>query len=220
MDERFQNQQLTADRSNFWKVVDRTRPSKVHLFSETELRDCQDYFLKVQSDPSVPANELIVAAEQLTLIRGEIDRRYGDAKYRRAQHLGRWAITLATVSTITAIALAIAQFLRKPAAHESSPGDFGTSTIVTASLVTETPMPTPEPTPLPSPTPDVTLAPVYAIEAPTSTPTATAKARPRTKHRSRRQSKKKVEARGPIEGLFRSLFPPRPTQTPSRGRRR
>jgi hypothetical protein len=63
---------------NFWKVVDRTKPSKLYLFSENELRDCQDYFLRVQSDPTIPPNELITVAERLTLIRSEIDGRHAD----------------------------------------------------------------------------------------------------------------------------------------------
>ena len=91
----FQNEQLTADRSNFWKVLERTNPSKLYLFSESELRDCQDYFSKVQSDPTVPANELIMAAERLILIRSEVDVRHGDANYRRAQRLAWSAIGLA-----------------------------------------------------------------------------------------------------------------------------
>lgn len=114
-----QNEQLTADRSNFWKVVDRTKPGKLYLFSESELRDCQDYFLKVQSDPTVPPNELIMAAERLTLIRSEIDVRHGDAKYRQAQRLAWWAIGLATVSLTGAIAFAVAQFLTKPPSREN-----------------------------------------------------------------------------------------------------
>ena len=118
-----QNGQPTADRSNFWKVVDRTKPSKLYLFSESELRDCQDYFLKVQSDPTVPPNEPIMAAERLTLIRSEIDVRHGDAKYRQAQRLAWWAIGLATVSLTGAIAFAVAQFLTKPPTRENWPAD-------------------------------------------------------------------------------------------------
>ena len=68
-------------------MVDLTKPSKLYLISENELRDCQDYFLEVQSDPSAPGNEFVTAAEQLTLIRSEIDRRRADAKYRRARPL-------------------------------------------------------------------------------------------------------------------------------------
>jgi len=200
-----QNEQLTADRSNFWKVVDRTKPGKLYLFSESELRDCQDYFLKIQSDPTVPANELIMAAERLTLIRSEIDVRHGDAKYRQAQRLAWWAIGLATVSLTGAIAFAVAQFLTKPPTRENWPADMGTSTVTTA-IAREMP--------------DVTLAPVYAIVAPTSTPTATAKGSPRTKHRSQRRTAKKADSHGPVERFFRSLLPPRPTQTPSAVRRR
>ena len=144
-----QNEQLTADRSNFWKVVDRAKPGKLYLFSESELRDCQDYFLKVQSDPTVPPNELIMAAERLTLIRSEIDVRHGDAKYRQAQRLAWWAIGLATVSLTGAIAFAVAQFLTKPPTRENWPADMGTSTVTTA-IAREMPTPTPESTPSPS----------------------------------------------------------------------
>lgn len=147
-----QNEQLTADRSNFWKVVDRTKPGKLYLFSESELRDCQDYFLKVQSDPTVPPNELIMAAERLTLIRSEIDVRHGDAKYRQAQRLAWWAIGLATVSLTGAIAFAVAQFLTKPPTRENWPADMGASTVTTA-IAREMPTPAPVSTPSPRPTP-------------------------------------------------------------------
>lgn len=150
MDARLQNDQLKADRSNFWKVVDRTQPSKLHLFSESELRDCQDYFLKVQSDSTVPPNELIMAAERLTLIRSEIDGRHGDAKYRRAQRLAWWAIALAMVSLTGAIAFAVAQFLTKPPTRQNWPADPGTSTV-TAAMAMKMATPTPEPTRPPSP---------------------------------------------------------------------
>jgi hypothetical protein len=219
VDARLRNEQLTADRSNFWKVVDRTRPSKLYLFSENELRDCQDYFLKVQSDPTAPSNELIMAAERLTLIRSELDGRHGDAKYRRVQRLAWWAIALAMISTTCAIALGVRQFLAKQPIRDNWPADLGTPTVTTAMAV-EIPTPTPEPTPPPSPTPEVTLAPVYAGEAPTSTPTAKPTARPRSKQRTRRPTTRKTDSRKPVREFFRSLFPPRPTQTPSAGRRR
>ena len=50
-----------ADRSNFWKMVDRTKPTKLRVFAESELRDCEDYFLESQSDPMLPPNEIITA---------------------------------------------------------------------------------------------------------------------------------------------------------------
>ena len=132
-----------------------------------------------------------MGAERLTLIRSESDVRHGDAKYRQAQRLAWWAIGLATVSLTGAIAFAVAQFLTKPPTRENWPADMG-----------------------------ATLAPVYAIVAPTSTPTATAKGSPRTKHRSQRRTAKKADSHGPVERFFRSLLPPRPTQTPSAVRRR
>jgi hypothetical protein len=213
------DEELAVDRSNFWKVVDRTKPGKLYLFSESELRDCQDYFSKVQSDPIVPANELIMAAERLTLIRSEIDGRHGDAKYRRVQRLAWWAIALATISIAGAIAFAVGQFLTKPPTREHWPADLRTSPVTIATAM-ETALPTPEPTSAPRPTPEVTLGPVYAIAAPTNTPTASATGRPRTKHRSRRQTTRKADSRRPGGGFFRSLFPWRPTKTPSASRKR
>jgi hypothetical protein len=200
-----------------WSIV--PSPASCTSFPRANSGICQDYFLKVQSDSTVPPNELIMAAERLTLIRSEIDGRHGDAKYRRAQRLAWWAIALAMVSLTGAIAFAVAQFLTKPPTRESWPADLGTSTV-TAAMAMKMATPTPEPTRPPSPTPEVTLAPVYAIAASTSTPTATATRRPRTKHRTRRQSMRKADSRRPVGEFFRSLFPPRPTQTPSLRRRR
>jgi hypothetical protein len=201
---RVQDEQLKADRSNFWKVVDRTKPSKLYLFSENELRDCQDYFLKVQSDPTVPANELIMAAERLTLIRSEIDVRHGDANYRRTQRLAWWAIGLAMVSLTGAIAFGVAQFLAKQPTRENWPADLETPTV-SAAMAVEVPTSTPESVQPPNPTPEGTLPPVYAIAAPTSAPTATATRRPRTKHQSRHQSVRKADSSGRVEGFFRWL---------------
>jgi hypothetical protein len=81
-----------ADRSNFWKMVDRTKPSKLRVFAENELQDCEDYFLEIQSDSTLPPNEIITASERLALIRSEIDLRHSDAKHRQTQRLARWAI--------------------------------------------------------------------------------------------------------------------------------
>ena len=69
-----------ADRSNFWKMVDRTKPSKLRVFPESELWECENYFLEIQSDSTLPPNEIITASERLTLIRSELDLRNSDAK--------------------------------------------------------------------------------------------------------------------------------------------
>lgn len=219
MQGRSENEQLTGDRSNFWKVVDRTNPSKLCLFSEQELRGCQDYFSKVQSDPAVLPNELIIAAERLTLIRSEIDGRRGDANYRRTQRLARWAIALAMISLAGGITFGLAQILTKRPARENWPVEMQTSTIP-AAMAVEATTSTLESTETPNPTPDVTLAPVYAISEATSTTTPAPRVRPRTKHRTQRQTVKKPASHVRVEDFFRSLFHARPTQTPSAVRRR
>jgi len=91
-----------SDRSDFWKMVDRTKPSKLRVFAESELRDCEDYFLEIQSDPTLPANEIITASERLALLRSEIDLRHSDAKHRKTQRLARWAIAFGMVSMAAA----------------------------------------------------------------------------------------------------------------------
>src|SRR5262245_33383128 len=100
-----------ADRSNFWKMVDRTKPSKLRVFGESELRDCLDYFSEIQSESTLPPNESITASERLTLIRSEIDLRDNDARHRRTQRLARWAIAVGMVSLAAAIISGIAQCL-------------------------------------------------------------------------------------------------------------
>jgi hypothetical protein len=100
---------MKPDRSNFWKMVDRTKPSKLRAFAESELRDCQDYFLEIQSDSTLPPNEIITASERLALIRSEIDVRHSDAKHGQTQRLARWAIGVGMVSIALAIISGVAQ---------------------------------------------------------------------------------------------------------------
>lgn len=185
-------------------------PASFYLFSESELRDCQDYFSKVQSDPTVPPNELIMAAERLTLLRSEVDVRHGDANYRRAQRLAWSAIGLAMISLATAIGFGAAQILTKQPSRDNWPVDMETS-IVSTAMATEVPTSKPEVTQSPNPTPDVTPPPVYAIAASTSTPTPSTKGRPRIKHRSPRQSVKKTDSNLRVKHFFRSLFQAKPT---------
>ena len=108
-----------ADRSNFWKMVDRTKPSKLRVFVESELRDCEDYFLEIQSDSTLPPSEIITASERLALIRSEIDIRHSDAKHRQTQRLARWAIAFGMVSMVAAITSGVAQFFAHKPTHET-----------------------------------------------------------------------------------------------------
>jgi TonB family protein len=138
-----------ADRSNFWKMVDRTKPGKLRVFSESELRDCEDYFLEIQSESRLPPNEVITASERLALIRSEIDLRHSDAKHRQTQRLARWAIAFGMVSVAVAIASGISQFLAYKPAHEASPATRE-APIVATSTLRELPTASPEFTAAPS----------------------------------------------------------------------
>jgi TonB family protein len=112
---------IMADRSNFWKMVDRTKPSKLRVFVESELRDCEDYFLEIQSDSTLPPSEIITASERLALLRSEIDIRHSDAKHRQTQRLARWAIAFGMVSMAAAITSGVAQFFAHKPTHETLP---------------------------------------------------------------------------------------------------
>jgi hypothetical protein len=199
-----------ADRSNFWKMVDRTKPSKLRVFAESELRDCEDYFLEIQSDPTLPPNEIITASERLALIRSEIDIRHSDAKHRQTQRLARWAIAFGIVSMAAAITSGVAQFFAHKPPRETWPATIGAPIVVTPSA-RELPTPTQELTAAsPAAMPELTAA------SPTATPEVTAASTPRRtpteqrrkKRRTRPETTKKTD---PVGELLRSLFPPKPT---------
>jgi hypothetical protein len=122
---------MKPDRSNFWKMVDRTKPSKLRAFVESELRDCQDYFLEIQSDSTLSPNKIITASERLALIRSEIDLRHSDAKHGQTQRLARWAIGVGMVSLALAIISGVAQCLANKPTRENLPAAIGTPTRYT-----------------------------------------------------------------------------------------
>ena len=192
-----------ADRSNFWKIVDRTKPSKLRAFAESELRDCQEYFLEIQCDSTLPTNEIITASERLALIRSEIDLRHSAAKHRQTQRLARWAIAFGMVSMAAAITSGVAQFFAHKPTRETWPATIGAPIVATPSARE-----------LPTPTPELTAA------SPTATPQFTAAAagrrtpteQRRKKRRTRPETMKKTD---PVGELLRSLFPPKPT--PNKG---
>src|SRR5204862_7320682 len=132
-----------SDRSDFWKMVDRTKPSKLRVFADSELRDCEDYFLEIQSDPTLPANEIITASERLALLRSEIDLRHSDAKHRKTQRLARWAIAFGMVSMAAAIISGAASFFGRKQTRETWPATKGWSIGGTPSA-RELPAPTRE----------------------------------------------------------------------------
>ena len=193
-----------ADRSNFWKVVDRTKPSELRTFAESELRACQDYFLELQSDSTLPPDEIITASERLTLIRSEIDLRHGDAKHRQTQRLARWAIGVGMVSGAVAIISGVAQCLANKPTRENWPATIGTPVVAI-----------PTPMELPTLTPEVTATPtVPAVSTPAPRPTPTEQRR--KKRRPRPQTTRKTDQGGQAGEFFRSLFRPKPTPVTNR----
>jgi hypothetical protein len=151
-----------ADRSNFWKMVDRTKPSKLRAFAKSELRDCEDYFLEIQSDSTLSPNEIITALERLILIRSEIDLRHSDARHEQTQRLARWAIGVGIVGIFSAVVVIVFGIANRPtsqhvpaAATEASqmaavipptPAALPTTTPTPAALLTTTPVPAASPT--------------------------------------------------------------------------
>jgi hypothetical protein len=165
-----------ADRSNFWKMVDRTKPSKLRVFGESELRDCQDYFVEIQSDSTLPPNEIITASERLALIRSEIAIRYGDVKHQQTQRLARWAIAAGMASVTVAIISGVAQCVANKPARENLPATIEMPAVATGTPM-ELPTPTPELTATPTPTASPSLAQKAASPSPAASPTASPKAK-------------------------------------------
>src|SRR5215510_704425 len=187
-----------ADQSNFRKMLDRTRPGKIRVFAESELKDCQDYFLEVESDSTLAPSEIITASERLALIRSELTLRHSDAKHRQTQRLARWAIAFGMVSVAVAIISGIAQFLAHKPNRETLP-------TVGVPIVD-----TPRPVVLPSATPEPAAEPATATPRFTGTPKRkrTPTEQRRKKRRTRPEPVKKTD---PVSDLLRSLFPPKPT---------
>jgi hypothetical protein len=199
-----------TDRSNFWKMVDRTKPSKIRVFAQSELQDCEDYFLEIESDSTVPPSEIITASERLALIRSELALRHSDAKHRQTQRLARWAIAFGMLSVAVAIASGVAQFLAHKPSREARPATIGAPIVSTPPPV-ELPTATPElTTGPPTATPEFTPAPATATPQLTvkPTPRRTPTEQRRKKRRTRPEAKKKTD---PVGGLLRSVFPPKPT---------
>ncbi len=173
-----------ADRSNFWKMVDRTKPSKLRVFAESELRDCEDYFSEIQADSMLPPNEIITASERLTLIRSEIDRRHSDARHEQTQRLARWAIGIGIVGILSAVVAIVFGIANRPTPQHVPA--VATEATQTAAVIAPTPaaLPTTTPTPaaLLTTTPTPAASPTMSVVS-TPTPTAQQKKTRRTRHK-------------------------------------
>jgi hypothetical protein len=158
-------------------MVDKTKPSQLRVFGEKELRDCQDYFLEIQSDSTVPTDEFITASERLTLICTEIAIRHSDSKHQQTQRLARWAIAVGMVSATAVIVFAIAQYLANRPPRENSASAIETPAVATPAATETSTVATPAATETPIvATPTPTASPSAAVS-----PTASPKAKPTSK---------------------------------------
>ena len=183
-------------------MVERTKPSKLRVFAESELRDCEDYFLEIQSDSMLPPNEIITASERLTLIRSEIDLRHSDARHEQTQRLARWAIGIGIVGIFSAV-VAIVFGIANRSIPQHVPA-AATETAQTPAVIPPTPaaLPTTTPTPaaLLTTTPTPAAAPTMSVVS-TRTPTTKQKKTRRTRHKRPT----------PPSSFWDRLFKPKPT---------
>jgi hypothetical protein len=153
-----------ANRSNFWKMVDRTKPTKLRVFAESELRDCEDYFLESQSDPMLPPNEIITASERLSLIRSEIDLRHGDARHEQTQRLARLAIGIGIVGIFSAVVAIVFGIANRPTPqHVPAATEAEQTPAVIPSAPAVSPTITPTPAALPTTTPTPAASPTMSV---------------------------------------------------------
>jgi hypothetical protein len=155
---------LVVDQSEFWKIVEATKPEKLRALSDEEIRDCQSFFLETL-DSNLPAYESVTASLRLILLRGEIDLRHSDARHRQTQRLARWAIGIGVLSAVVIlsavgaivfglankptpqdVAAAATEATETPAIIAATPAAVPTATLTPATLATITPTPTPSPT--------------------------------------------------------------------------
>jgi type IV secretory pathway VirB10-like protein len=184
-------------------MVDRTKPSKLRVFAESELRDCEDYFLEIQADSMLPPNEIITASERLTLIRSEIDRRHSDARHEQTQRLARWAIGIGIVGIFSAVAAIVFGIANRPTPQQVPAA--ATEATQTPAVIPPTPatLPTTTPTaaPLPTTPPAPAASPTMSVVS-TRTPTTQQKKTGRT--RRKRPT--------PLPSFWDRLFKPKSTR--------
>ena len=193
-------------------MVDRTKPSKLRVFAESELRDCEDYFSEIQADSMLPPNEIITASERLTLIHSEIDRRRSDARHEQTQRLALWAIGIGIVGIFSAVVAIVFGIANRsipqhvPAAATETAQTTAVILPTPAALPTTTPTPaalpttTPTPAALPTTTPTPAAAPTMSVVS-TRTPT--------TKQKKTRRTRPKRPT--PPPSFWDRLFKAKPT---------
>ena len=189
------------DQSEFWKIVEATKPAKLPALSDEELQDCQNYFLETL-DSTLPAFESVTASLRLILLRGEIDLRHSDARHRQTQRLARWAVRVGVLSAIVILSavVAIVFGLANRPTTDHAP--------VTATEATETQAlipPNPAALPTATPTP-ATLATITPAPTASPTPSVVSTRTPSTQKKKTRRTQRKRQI--PKPGFLHQLLNP------------
>jgi hypothetical protein len=194
-----------VDQSEFWKIVEATKPAKLRALSDEEIRDCQNYFLETL-DSTLPPFESVTASLRLILLRGEIDLRRSDARHRQTQRLARWAIrvgilsAVAILSAVVAIVFGLANRPTPRPTPEHLPVAATEATEIPA-IIVPTPAALPTATQLATITPAPAASPTRSVRS-TRTPTTQKK---KTGHTRRRRPT-------PTPGFWHQFFKPKSTR--------
>ncbi len=196
---------FVIDQSEFWKIVEATKPEKLRALSDEEIRDCQNFFLETL-DSTLPAYESVTASLRLILLRGEIDLRQSDGRHRQTQRLARWAIGVGILSAVVILSaiVAIVFGLANRPTPEHVPAAATEATEIPAIIVpTPAALPTTTPTPaaLATITPAPTASPTMSVLS-TRTPTTQKK---KTGHTRRRRAT-------PTPSFWHRFFKPKSTR--------
>jgi hypothetical protein len=182
--------------------VDRTKPSKLRVFAESELRDCEDYFLEIQSDSTLPPNEIIAASERLILIRSQIDLRHSDARHEQTQRLARWAIGVGIVGMSSAVVAIVFGIANRPTPQHLPAA--ATEATQTAAVIPPTPAALLTPTP-------ATLLTTTLVPAASPTMSVVSKRTPTTQQKKTRRMRRKRPTPTPPPNFWDRLFKPKST---------
>jgi hypothetical protein len=190
--------------SEFWKIVDATKPDKLRILSDQEIRYYQNYFLE-KLDSTLPAYESVTASLRLILLRGEIDLRHSDTRHQQTQFLLRWAIRIGILSAVIVLSAVVAivfGIANRPTPEQSSTAPMEVTETPAAISPTSAALPalTPTPAALVTITPAPTVSPTPSVVS-TRTP-ATQKKKTGRSRRPRAT---------PTPRLWRKLFNPRAT---------
>jgi hypothetical protein len=191
-----------VDQSEFWQIVEATKPENLRALSDKEIQDCQNYFLETL-DSTLPAFESVTASLRLILLRGEIDLRHSDARHRQTQRLARWAIRvgiLCAVFILSAVVAIVFGLANRPTTDRGAVAP----TQATETGVTIQPSPAALPTTTPTPAALATITP-----APTASPTMTVMSTRTPIAQKKKTGRTRRKRATPTPGFWHQLLNPK-----------